>query len=92
MASKGNTWCKKLMTKGRNHALGLKLGTFKPHSQATSQDAAIEAKRVREFNAPMVSNFKPKRRGNGCRLSPAKRAMVELRTTQRAAFFAALES
>lgn len=94
MASKSNTWCKKLMAKGKKHALGVKLGTFKKHSLGTSQDVTGAVKLVRKFNAPMVVNYIPKRRGSGARLSHKKRlAILEARSvklTKREAFFAAI--
>lgn len=90
MASKGSTWCKKLMARGKKHSLGLKLGTYKPLSLATSQDATVELKKVRTFNAPMVVGYVPKRRGSGCRLSHEKRLLVLERCEKRAAFFAGL--
>lgn len=51
---------------------------------------SLEVKKVRDFVAPMKENFKPAKRGSGCRLSPEKRAMVELRRGKRSAFFASL--
>lgn len=52
----------------------------------------IKPPKDRDFLAPMRADYKPpKLRGaSGTRLSPAKRAMVELRRDARAAFFASL--
>ena len=90
MAKSSNTWCKKLMAKGKKHALGVKLGTFKPHSLTTSQDAAEAIKKTREFFAPVKTSYVPKRRGSGSRLSPLIRAQVNARHEARREFFAAI--
>lgn len=53
---------------------------------------APEIKKTRDYLAPVKAGFVPaKPRGkSGCRLSPAKRAMVEMRHEARGRFFASL--
>jgi hypothetical protein len=57
-------------------------------------DAVVstEVKRLRDFSAPYTIklNKRFKRGTSGCRMSPEKRAMVQLRLDKRAAFFAEL--
>lgn len=66
-------------------------GIQKPFA-STVGPIEIKPPKDRDFNAPMRADYKPPRlRGrSGSRLSPAKRAMVELRRDARAAFFASL--
>lgn len=54
--------------------------------------AVVAPPKDRDFLAPTRADYKPPRlRGrSGSRLSPEKRAMVELRRDARAAFFASL--
>ncbi len=85
MASSGNTWQKKLIAKAkarRRSALGIK----KPFAV---DNPTPPIKKVREYRETIaVQVGRPNRRGfNGCKLSPAKRAIIEARKAGRAAFF-----
>jgi hypothetical protein len=64
-------------------------------AKLADRKATEVVKRVREFDAPVVAGFKPPkiRRGkSGCRMSHANRLLVLQKASDRAAFFAAIES
>ena len=89
MASSGNTWCKKLMAKSKRYALR---HTKKRFASDLEQNKNI--KTVREYHAPVLASYVPKRRGSGCRLSHEKRALIlakaEARMVARRELFASL--
>ena len=88
MASSGNTWQKKLMAKGKRHALGIKLGTFKPLSLATSQDVAKPIVKIRDVETCKSHKISSslKRGRSGCRLNQATRELLAARAEAREVF------
>ena len=91
MASSGNTWCKKLMAKGKRNAVAASRGTFKQLSLSSTLDAGW-----REPKAPtkpkliekVGAHYKPGklRGGSGCKLNQATRDLINARRELRAAF------